>query len=74
MLGGIRLGDLSGGNSYSISGGTITLQASAGNAFITKQGKGGNDTISSALVLNSALDVLIADTNGNSQGLTLSGK
>lgn len=74
MLGGIRMGDLSGGNSYTISGGTITLQASEGNAFITKQGKGGNDTISSALVLNSALDVLIADTNSNSQGLSLTGK
>lgn len=73
-LGGMRLGDLSGGNSFTISGGTLTLQASEGNAFITKQGKGGNDTISSALQLNSAVDFLIADTNGNSLGLTLAGK
>lgn len=73
-LGGLRIGDLSGGNSFTLAGGTLTMQATEGNAFITKQGKGGNDTISSAIQLNSAVDFLIADTNGNSLGLTLAGK
>lgn len=73
-LGGLRIGDASGGQIYTISGGTITFQSTTGNAFLTKQNKGGNDTISSAIQLNSALDVLVADTNTNSQGLTLSGK
>lgn len=73
-LGGMRIGDASGGQIYSISGGTITFQSTTGNAFLTKQNKGGNDSISSAIQLNSALDILVADTNSNSQGLTLSGK
>lgn len=73
-LGGLRIGDVTGGSGYTISGGTITFQSSTGNAFLTKTGKGGNDTISSALRLNSTLDVLIQDTNGNSLGLGLTGK
>jgi hypothetical protein len=73
-LGGMRLGDLTGGNSFTISGGTLVFETSEGSAFLIKQGKGGNDTISSAILLNSQLDIRIADTNANSQGLTLSGK
>lgn len=72
-LGGLQLGDLSGGSSYTITGGTIIMEASAGNAFITKLNKGGNDTIASTLQLNSAVDIEVQDTNSNSQGIILSG-
>jgi autotransporter-associated beta strand protein len=74
ILGGLRIGDLTGGSSHTIAGGTITFQVTEGNAFLTRVNKGASNTISSAIQLNSALDVLIADTNGNSQGTTLSGK
>lgn len=73
-LGGLRIGDIVGGSAHTIAGGTITFQVTEGNAFLTRVNKGGSNTISSAIQLNSTLDVLIAETNGNSQGTTLSGK
>lgn len=73
-LGGLRIGDTTGGSAHNISGGTITFEVTEGNAFYTRLNKGGSNSISSAIQLNSALDVLIAETNGNSQGTTLSGK
>ncbi|MEN3943235.1 autotransporter-associated beta strand repeat-containing protein [Prosthecobacter sp. SYSU 5D2] len=73
-LGGLRIGDTAGGSVHQISGGTLTFQVTEGNAFYTRLNKGGSNTISSAIQLNSALDVLIADTNANSQGAAFSGK
>lgn len=73
-LGGLRIGDVTGGSTHNISGGTITFQVSTGNAFLTRVNRGGSNTISSAIQLNSTLDVLIDGTNSNSQGITLSGK
>lgn len=73
-LGGLKLGDVSGGSGYTIASGTLVFEASSGNAFITKLNKGGNDTISSTIQLNSAVDIEVQDTNGNSQGIIFSGQ
>lgn len=71
-LGDLSIGDSSGGQSYTIQGGTLTFNSSGGVSTITKTDGGGNDTISSAIVLNNELDITNFDiTNG--QGLLLTG-
>lgn len=71
-LGTLNIGDLSGGSSFVIAGGTLTFDVSSGTAQINKINDGGNDTISSALVINDQLDVSVNDPTHN-QGLILSG-
>ena len=71
-LGDLSLGDASGGQSYTIQGGTLTFDSSGGVSTIVKTDGGGNDTISSALVLNNELDISIFDISDN-QGITFSG-
>ncbi|WP_395747408.1 beta strand repeat-containing protein [Prosthecobacter sp.] len=71
-LGDLSIGDTSGGNSYTLSGGTLTFDSSSGISTLVKTDGGGNDTISSALVLNNELDITNYDTS-NGQGLLLTG-
>ncbi len=71
-LGDLSIGDSSGGQSYTIQGGTLTFDSSGGISSITKTDGGGNDTISSAIVLNNELDITNFDVS-NSQGLLLTG-
>ncbi|WP_395736860.1 autotransporter-associated beta strand repeat-containing protein [Prosthecobacter sp.] len=71
-LGDLSIGDTSGNNSYTIQGGTLTFESSGGVSTLIKTDGGGNDTISSALVLKNELDVSIFDVSNN-QGITLSG-
>ncbi len=72
-LGQLILGDPSGGSSFTISGTkTLTFESSSGPAFLTMNDGGGNDTISTAIALNSELDISLFDTSNN-QGITLSG-
>lgn len=71
-LGDLSIGDTSGGQSYTIQGGTMTFDSSGGVSTIVKTDGGGNDTISSALVLNNELDISIFDISNN-QGITFSG-
>ncbi|MCF7788606.1 MAG: hypothetical protein K9N47_20960 [Prosthecobacter sp.] len=71
-LGDLTIADASGGNSYTISGGTLTFESSSGFSTLTKNDGGGNDTITSAIVLNNELDIINYDTS-NAQGLLLTG-
>ncbi|OYW77035.1 MAG: hypothetical protein B7Z37_05820 [Verrucomicrobia bacterium 12-59-8] len=71
-LGDLSIGDSSGGQSYTIQSNTLTFDSSGGVSTIVKTDGGGNDTISSALVLNNELDISIFDTSNN-QGITFSG-
>ena len=71
-LGELSIGDTTGNNSYTIQGGTLTFDSAGGISTITKTDGGGNDTISSAIVLNNELDILHIDTS-NAQGLLLTG-
>lgn len=71
-LGTLNIGDLSGGQSFNISGGTLTFDVSSGNAALNMVNDGGNITISSAIVLNDTLDITLNDPSNN-QGITLSG-
>ena len=71
-LGDLIIGDTSGNNSYTIQGGTLTFESSGGLSSITKNDGGGNDTISSAIVLKNELDITNFDTS-NAQGLYLTG-
>ncbi len=71
-LGDLTIGDTSGNNSYTIAGGTLTFDSSGGISSVTKNDGGGNDTISSAIVLNNELDITNFDTS-NAQGLYFTG-
>ncbi|MCB1209210.1 MAG: hypothetical protein KDK97_07785, partial [Verrucomicrobiales bacterium] len=71
-LGTLNIGDLSGGSSFTITGNVLTFEASAGNATLNMINDGGNDTISSTIQLNSALDIFLNDPSNN-QGIILSG-
>ncbi|MFZ2282104.1 MAG: autotransporter-associated beta strand repeat-containing protein [Prosthecobacter sp.] len=71
-LGDLSIGDSSGGQSYTIQSGTLTFNSSGGISTITKTDGGGNDTISSAIVLNNELDITNFDIS-NGQGLLLTG-
>jgi autotransporter-associated beta strand protein len=71
-LGELSIGDTTGNNSYTIQGGTLTFDSASGISIITKTDGGGNDTISSAMVLNNELDIMHIDTS-NAQGLLLTG-
>ncbi|MFO1485304.1 MAG: autotransporter-associated beta strand repeat-containing protein [Verrucomicrobiaceae bacterium] len=71
-VGTLNIGDSSGGQSYTISGGTLTFESTSGFSQLNKLDGGGNDTISSNLVLNNELDISIFDISNN-QGITLSG-
>ncbi|MBN8419030.1 MAG: autotransporter-associated beta strand repeat-containing protein [Verrucomicrobia bacterium] len=71
-LGELSIGDTTGNNSYTIQGGTLTFDSSGGISTLTKTDGGGNDTISSNIVLNNELDIINFDTS-NSQGLFLTG-
>jgi autotransporter-associated beta strand protein len=71
-LGDLSIGDTSGNNSYTIQGNTLTFDSSSGISTITKTDGGGNDTISSAIVLNNELDISNFDIS-NAQGLYLTG-
>ncbi|MCB1208463.1 MAG: hypothetical protein KDK97_04000, partial [Verrucomicrobiales bacterium] len=72
ILGTLNIGDSSGGQSFTISGGTITFDVSTGFAGLNKVGNGGNDTISSSIVLNDRLDITVNDPD-NDQGIVLGG-
>ncbi|MDI1312378.1 hypothetical protein, partial [Prosthecobacter sp.] len=72
MLGELTIGDTSGGHSYTIQGGTLTFDSSSGLSILSKNDGGGNDTISSAIVLNNELSIFNYDVS-NSQGLLLTG-
>lgn len=67
ILGTLNIGDASGGQSFTISGGTITFDVSTGFAGLNKVGNGGNDTINSSIVLNDRLDITVNDPD-NDQG------
>ncbi|MHB1082034.1 MAG: beta strand repeat-containing protein [Prosthecobacter sp.] len=71
-LGDLSIGDSSGGQSYTIQSNTLTFDSSDGISTITKTDGGGNDTISSAIVLNNELDITSLDVS-NAQGLLLTG-
>ena len=72
-LGTMNIGDLSGGSSFTVTGNTLTFEASGGgNATLNMINDGGNVTISSTLQLNSALDIFLNDPTNN-QGIILSG-
>lgn len=71
-LGDLSIGDTSGSQSYTLTGGTLTFDSSGGVSTLIKTDGGGSDTISSALILNNELDVSIFDISNN-QGVTLSG-
>lgn len=71
-LGTLNIGDVSGGSAYVITGGTLTFDVSTGAAQLNKINDGGNDTISSAIVLNDQLDITVGDPTNN-QGLIISG-
>lgn len=71
-LGILNIGDLSGGQSFTISGGTLTFNSSSGVSEINMRDGGGNSTITSAIVLNNELDISVFDVSNN-QGLTLGG-
>lgn len=71
-LGDLSIGDNSGGQSYTIQSNTLTFDSSGGVSTIVMTDGGGNDTISSAIVLNNELDISIFDVSNN-QGLILSG-
>jgi len=72
ILGTLNIGDSTGGQSFTISGGTITFDVSTGFAGLNKVGNGGNDTISSNIVLNDRLDITVNDPD-NDQGIVLGG-
>jgi len=71
-LGVLNIGDISGGSSFTIQSNTLTFDVSSGNAQLNKINDGGNDTISSAIVLNDRLDITVDDPSNN-QGIILSG-
>lgn len=71
-LGTLNIGDVSGGHSFNISGGTLTFDVSTGNAQLNMLNDGGSITISSAIVLNDALDITLNDPTNN-QGISLTG-
>lgn len=72
VIGTMNIGDSSGGQSFTISGGTLTFDVSSGSAKLNKVGDGGNDTINSAMVLNDLLEISVNDAT-NDQGLVLAG-
>lgn len=71
-LGTLNIGDVSGGHTFNISGGTLTFDVSTGNAALNMVNDGGSITISSAIVLNDALDINLDDPSNN-QGISLTG-
>ncbi|MDZ4289994.1 MAG: hypothetical protein U0984_18660, partial [Prosthecobacter sp.] len=73
VLGTLNIGDSAGGSSFTITGGTLTFDVSAGNARLNMADGGGNITISSAVVINDLLNISLSDVT-NAQGITISGK
>ncbi|MGV3662239.1 MAG: beta strand repeat-containing protein, partial [Prosthecobacter sp.] len=71
-LGTLNIGDVSGGHTFNISGGTLTFDVTTGNAALNMVNDGGSISISSAIVLNDALDITLDDPTNN-QGISLSG-
>ncbi|HRH95750.1 MAG TPA: hypothetical protein PLB55_07425, partial [Prosthecobacter sp.] len=73
-LGTLIIGDITGSNSYTLAGGTLTFDSSTGFALLDKVDGGANDTISSAIVIatGTQLDITVHDVS-NSQGLLLTG-
>ena len=71
-LGILNFGDSDGSNSFTISGGTLVFDNNGANAQINLGLNGSSNTIASAMLLNSPLDVTISDASNN-QGLILGG-
>ncbi|MCB1228085.1 MAG: hypothetical protein KDK99_19930, partial [Verrucomicrobiales bacterium] len=71
-LGTLNIGDVSGGSTYTITGGQLIFDVNTGAAQLNMVNDGGNATISSAIQLNDQLDITVTDPS-NSQGPILSG-
>lgn len=74
-VGAVNIYDPSGSSAYVISGNVLTFDVSSGNAtlvFGNGSANGGNNTISSAVVLQDTLEIVLNDTTFR-QAQTLSG-
>lgn len=68
-VGTIKIGDNNNTNGYVVSGGQITFDNGSNSASLNHTSQGNNDSISSAIVLNSDLTV----TNSSNNAITISG-